>query len=75
MSMRPKKKDVCLPFSDQPKILENLGCFSFLFFFFFLSFFFVDAIRLPLSPNARRVAGVQRRQGEPSAKGRQQYLA
>ena len=26
--IRPrKKKDVCLPFSDRPKILVNLGCF------------------------------------------------
>ena len=35
-----RKKDVCLSFSDRPKILENLGCF----FFFKFNFAFLNKI-------------------------------
>ena len=39
--IRPKKKkDVCLPFSDQPKILENKGHI----FFLILNFAFLNKI-------------------------------
>ena len=34
-----KKKDVCLPFSDRPKIFENKGQLFFLIFFFYYSHF------------------------------------
>ena len=38
---KKKKKDVCLPFSDQPNILENLGC---IFFFLIFNFAFLNKI-------------------------------
>ena len=43
--MRPKKKDVCLPFSDWHKILKTLVAFFFFFFFFLIfSFAFLNKI-------------------------------
>ena len=36
-----KKKDVCLPFSDRPTILENLGRFVFVFVLCLFGFCFV----------------------------------